>query len=224
VELDNREEIPCRAVLSSLSRRNTLLGLMPEAVPFAQARELEIVTPSNGSALVTLALDDAPRFGEDNAARFVRVDNLDSLIAAEMASRAGRLPDDLAFETIVPSRWDASVAPPGGHVVSCLVRPVPRDPIEGWNVLKPKLTAKVIAALDRMTPGLVPAVVSVHAVVPDELAEQDDAASPERILASWRKRTRTAIPGLFLCGVSAEPVAAVSGRAGRIAAAQALAP
>jgi phytoene dehydrogenase-like protein len=224
VELAYRETILCRSVLSSLSHRNTLLGLAPEAVPFGQARELGGTAPANGSALVALALDDAPRFGEEDAARFVRVDSLESIIAAEIASRAGRLPDELAFETIVSSRWDTSVAPPGGHVVTCLVRPVPRIPVEGWNVLKPRLTAKVIAALDRMSPGLVPAIVSVHAVTPDEIANQDDATTPERILASWRERTRTPIPGLFLCGVSAEPVAAVSGRAGRIAAAVALAP
>lgn len=223
VEVGIRETIACRQVLSSLSRSATLLGLAPEAVPFAAARELEAAAPpATGSALVALALNESPRFGDEASGRFIRSDNLENHVAAEAAARAGMLPDDLICETIVSSQWDSSVAPPGCHVVTCLVRPVPRNPSEGWNVLKPKLTAKVIAMLDRLSPGLVPAIVSTHTVTPDDMAEQDDAASPERMLASWRERIQTPIAGLFLCGVAAEPVAAASGRGGRIAAAIAL--
>ena len=44
-------------------------------------------------------------------------------------------------------------------------------------------------------------------------------ASPAaRLLASYEARIRTPIAGLYLCGRAAEPVNAMCGRAGRIAA------
>jgi phytoene dehydrogenase-like protein len=44
------------------------------------------------------------------------------------------------------------------------------------------------------------------------------AAPAARLVASYEARIRTPIAGLYLCGRAAEPVDALSGRAGRIAA------
>ena len=38
------------------------------------------------------------------------------------------------------------------------------------------------------------------------------------MLSDWRTRLRTPVAGLMLCGAAAEPMPAISGRAGRIAA------
>jgi len=40
-----------------------------------------------------------------------------------------------------------------------------------------------------------------------------------RLLADWRARVETPVKGLILCGAAADPVGAVSGRGGRMAAA-----
>jgi phytoene dehydrogenase-like protein len=221
VELDGGEMIGCHSVLSSLSQRNTLLGLAPSATPFALSRALRRPKSGTGSALVTLALSDAPNLARGemcSAARYIVADKLETYIAADLASRAGRLPDEIPFEIVVPSQADSSLAPLGHHVLTCLVRPVPVTPPEGWNVLKPKLTAKVIGMLDRLSPGLVPDIVAVDVLTPEDLADEDEAQTPERMLGPWRARVNTPIAGLYLCGASVEPVAAVSGRAGRIAA------
>ncbi|HEX2593734.1 MAG TPA: NAD(P)/FAD-dependent oxidoreductase [Rhizomicrobium sp.] len=225
VELPFREVVRASTVLSSLSRRETLLDLVGEALPFAEARRLERGDRKTGAALVTLLLNDAPNFGGGHMpreARFATAGRMETVIAADTEARAGKLPDDLVFETLVSSEADTTLAPPGKHVVTCLVRPVPLAPAEGWNVLTPRLTAKIISTLDKLSPGLVPTIVSVHAATPDVLPGHDDALTPGRMLAQWRERIRTVVPGLYLCGAAAEPVGAVSGRAGRIAAAIAM--
>jgi phytoene dehydrogenase-like protein len=68
----------------------------------------------------------------------------------------------------------------------------------------------VVAQLERFTPHLKGRIVSCETSVRDVLAPHlfDPAAA----------RIATPIKGLFLCGADAEPMAAVSGRAGRLAA------
>ncbi|HEY1837812.1 MAG TPA: NAD(P)/FAD-dependent oxidoreductase [Rhizomicrobium sp.] len=222
VELESGETLLCGAVLSSLSRRNTLLGLAPDAAPLALLRALQRIPVRTGTALVTLALSDAPNLARGEAplaSRYIVADRLETIIAADLAARAGRLPDEIPFEIVVPSQLDGSVAPPGSHVLTCLVRPVPVAPPEGWNVLKPKLTAKIIGTLDRLSPGLVPDIMAVDVITPEDIADEDGVQTPERMIGPWRARIDTPIAGLYLCGAGVEPVAAVSGRAGRIAAA-----
>jgi phytoene dehydrogenase-like protein len=222
VELGFRETIACRSVFSTLTRRDTLLGYAADAVPFAEAEALRAPHRTAGAALVSIALDDTPHVAGGALplnARFVLADRLESYVAADAAARAGQLPSDLVFEAIVASASDDSVAPPGRHMVSCLVRPLPLAPEEGWNALKAKLTAKVVAMLDRHSPGLVPRVISIYAATPDMLADENEAASAERMLMPWSARVRTSIRGLYLCGAGAEPVGAVSGRAARLAVA-----
>ena len=59
-------------------------------------------------------------------------------------------------------------------------------------------------------------------VTPDDANPDGGTASSEplstRLLASYEGRMRTPVAGLYLCGETAEPVNAVSGRAGRLAA------
>jgi phytoene dehydrogenase-like protein len=45
----------------------------------------------------------------------------------------------------------------------------------------------------------------------------------ERLVRSYGEGVRTPIKGLYLCGLDAEPVTAITGRAGRVAALLALA-
>jgi phytoene dehydrogenase-like protein len=92
--------------------------------------------------------------------------------------------------------------------------------------MKPLLAAKVIAALQPMMPNLLRHIIGIDVTTPGTIAGrfgfEDEKFAAERLLKSWRDRIATPIAGLFLCGGAAEPVNAVSGRAGRIAARVAL--
>jgi phytoene dehydrogenase-like protein len=113
--------------------------------------------------------------------------------------------------------------------VSVWIRPLPRQVAGSWDAAKTQLAARAAAALESFAPGLARKIVAADVLTPDDIAERYGSedefgglVSVERILSGWRARIATPITGLFLCGASAEPVGAVSGRAGRIAASIAL--
>jgi phytoene dehydrogenase-like protein len=213
VELDSGETIAARAVLSSLPRRQTLNALLPNGeAGFAQS----FVIPRTGGATVSLALKNFPEFSggaSPRNARFILADKMESYITAHFAAASGRLPGELTMELTIPSAADASLAPLGQHVVSALVRPVPL-------ALDPKqLEVKVIAALNRLAPGISANVaasdVSTQAEISSRFGIEGDNTDIARLTAHWSERLRTPIHGLL---VLEDSVTSISGRAGRIAA------
>jgi phytoene dehydrogenase-like protein len=167
------------------------------------------------------ALDALPGFAATTpTARFIMVERLEACIAAHAAARAGRLPDELALEVVVPTAFDSTLAPQGRHLLSARIRPLPVAPQQGWQALAGALAEKVLVLFERAAPGFGRSVLT-HAFVPPRA--DGDAPDMRRALASWRERCATPIGGLYLCGKTAEPIPALSGRAARIAAGMALA-
>jgi phytoene dehydrogenase-like protein len=215
VVLASGEEIPACLVLSSLSRRETLLKLAPSGtVGFAAAKRLG-GAPQVGEAKLVLALKEVPAALQP-AGRFVIAERLESCIGAHAEARAGRLPGDLALEAVVPTNFDSSLAPSGVHILSVLVRPLPVSPEEGWPLLAPRLIENVLMLLERHAPGLKANITGMNFVAPKPSRDPFDAS---HMLDTWHDRIATPIGGLFLCGEAAEPVPALSCRAARIAAA-----
>jgi len=211
VELTSGEVIAAPLIFSSLSRRRTLRELAPGgAAGFDALSALPKSAPS-GEAKVLLALKALPN--ADETSRFVVAERLEAYAAAASAARAGRLPDELIFEFVTP----AGLAPPGQHVLSALVRPVPAAMDKD---MKTKLGAKLVSALEARKSGLSKQIAAIEVLSPDDIAARYGYNEDSDMLADWTTRLMTPIPGLFLCG--AEPVASVSGRAGRIAAGLAL--
>jgi phytoene dehydrogenase-like protein len=221
VALASGEEIPASLVLSSLSRRETLLNLAPVgAAGFATAKRLGRA-PEVGEAKLVLALKAVPGFAAiQPAGRFVIAERLESCIGAHAEARAGRLPGDLALEAVAPTIFDPSLAPTGVHILSVLVRPLPVSPAEGWPRLALRLVEAVLALLERHAPGLRANVAGLNFVAPKPSRDPLDVS---HMLAGWRARIATPIGGLFLCGEAGEPAPALSCRAARITAAIAVA-
>ncbi len=229
VVLTSGETIAASLVLSSLSRLHTLSYKSIRTAPgLAAIAETGRLNPGTSMARVTLALDTCPKIAGASvplSARFVVIDRLESLVAAHAASRAGRLPQELTMEMIMPSAVDSALASTGRHLISTLVGPVPQRIAGGWHVMKPILAAKVVSTLARHIPGIGRYLVAVEVLTPEDvhgIYGADDAfgggVDVPRLLADWRARVRTPIPGLVLCGACADPVGAVSGRGGRAAA------
>ncbi|MEI9930955.1 MAG: NAD(P)/FAD-dependent oxidoreductase [Rhizomicrobium sp.] len=218
VVLDTGEEIAGRSVLSGLTRRATLLNLAPTAsAGFAETQKLMRAAPRAGEALVLFLLNAIPDFGGANipqTARFVIADRLDDFAEATTAVRDGILPDNLLLEVTVPTAADPALAPSGQHVVSVRVTRLPLAPKQGWPALTGKLFEKVVTALERHTPHLREGLLAIDARMPVE----EEPESGTRLMTAYAERINTPIEGLFLCGASAEPMNAISGRAGRLAA------
>jgi phytoene dehydrogenase-like protein len=229
VVLESGETVAGRQVLSSLSRRRTLAFPSVRATLGLGAR---LAHENRGSyvARVTLALDIYPAIaGAPGVARFVVADRLESLAAAHAAAYAGRMPQELTMEAIVPAAGDPALAPTGHHIVSVLVAPVPEKIEGGWREAKSALAAKVVAALGAFIPGLGRHLIGAEVLTPEDVQDiygADDAyggpVDVARLLADWRIRVRTPVVGLIFCGAAADPIGSVSGRGGRMAAAFAL--
>lgn len=226
VELESGEFWSAGVVLSCLSRRQTVDELLPDAeAGFGAIAACERAVPAVAAARIVLTLDKQFVFGgiaTPPTARFVVADSLESHAAAHAAARAGRMPHDAVMEIMFPSAADPSRASDGPHVMSALIRPLPVAPAQGWNALKPKLLEMVARALVPCGADLIDHIVDAEITTPadfrDAFGVDDVASGAARMLADWKTRIATPVSGLLLCGAAAEPVAALSGRAGRIAA------
>jgi len=174
IELDSGETLFAPAVLSSLSRRETLLDLAPTAsAGFAQTQKLMRAAPAQKETTAVFTLNAEPALAPSGA-RFVVAEG------------------ETALEAVV-----AACALPGQHVLSVRVKGL--APVDA-----------IVAQLEHFVPLLRGRIVGTQA------GERDVAQT--RLLESARTRIATPIRGLFLCGRGAEPMDALSGRAGRLAA------
>jgi phytoene dehydrogenase-like protein len=216
-------------VLSSLSRQQSLsFASVHAALDFGDEAVTARAPAGVQTARVTLQLDREPVIAGSAVparGRFVVAERLDSLAHAHAAAQKGLLPQELTMEVILPAAADPALASPGCHLVSVLIGPLPARVDGGWRNAKPLLAAKVVAALSRHISGLSAHLVGVDVLTPDDVRESYDAddafggaVDATRLLADWRTRVRTPIEGLLLCGAAADPVGAVSGRGGRVAA------
>jgi phytoene dehydrogenase-like protein len=220
IELVSGGTVAANLVLSSLSRRQTLESLVPAGTAGFEAVGALAPLPKIGAAKIVLALKTLPAFNGvavPVTARFVAADRLETYAAACSTARAGRLPDEVTMEFVIPSAAEPALAPLGQHVLSALIRPVPMNLTDA---MKTQLAAKVVSALETHLSGLSRAVSATQVLAPQDIADRygynPDGFETARMLADWNERLMTPVSGLMLCG--AEPVSAVSGRAGRIAA------
>ncbi|MDR3526242.1 MAG: NAD(P)/FAD-dependent oxidoreductase [Rhizomicrobium sp.] len=209
VVLASGEKLPAAAVLSSLSKRQTLIDFLPPGrAGFATARALE-KPQSCGEAKVLLTLSALPKLFEQPG-RYVIAERLETSASAHAAARTGVIPADLALEIVA--------LPTGGTppvLLSILVRPVPVEPIGGWKDQATRLVQAVLHKLELHIPQFTGLVAGLAFVPP----KSRDPFCMSAMVSPWRARIQTPLKGLYLCGEAAEPVPCLSGRAARIAAA-----
>lgn len=188
VVLADAEEIAAPLVFSSLSRPATA-GLM--GVP--------VTPPEVGEARLLLGFREAVAFPR---VRLVLCGDSGVHADAFEAARAGRLPAELPM-AFSPASSD-------GMRIAVTLRPVP---VPLPPAAKALMAARALHALSRHVPGAAGRVNSVALSPPGTRPR----ATLDRLLAPAVRRIAMAQQGLFLCGADAEPLAALSGRAGRIA-------
>lgn len=214
VVLGSGETVEGRTILSSLTRRRTLLELLPPGVAgFAAARKIEAV-PSAGEARLILALSSCPA-AFARPARYRIGERLEAAVLAHVEARAGRIPADLFLEAVPHEPAYPAPENPDEILLSVSVRPVPLAPDEGWKAASAKLIPAVVRELEHHAPGLTATILAMGFVPP---APRDGLCLADLALP-WSHRIATPVRGLFLCGQAAEPVPCVSGRGGRLAAA-----
>jgi len=123
---------------------------------------------------------------------------------AHEAARAGKITPLPPFEIVAET--------PRRLAVTLPLMPV--SPAGRWNALEARLAAQLVRLLSQQMPGLASALTGVLVTPP----RAQPRASLAQLLAPAHARAISRVPGLYLCGDTAEPLPCISGRAGRFAA------
>ena len=151
---------------------------------------------------------------------------IDATQAAFEQACAGR-PAPSWAEVYFPSRYDPSVAPAGGHVMSVFAQYVPYTLADGtWEARRTEIAEAALAEVARFAPDVMDCVAEWEVLGPADVEArigltgghifQGDCL-PEQM---WDRRfgPRTPVPGLYLCGAATHPGGSVIGVNGRNAA------
>jgi phytoene dehydrogenase-like protein len=159
---------------------------------------------------------------------------LDALEHAFDAAKNGGIAPEPLLEVTIPSLVDSSLAPDGKHVMSVIVQYAPYHLAgSGWDAAaRDRLGAIVLAALERVAPGIGRLVEAQQIITPADL-ERDYRLTEghpmhgEQTLDQWfawrpllgHARYRLGgIGGLYLCASGAHPGGGITGSPGANAA------
>ncbi|HXF56193.1 MAG TPA: NAD(P)/FAD-dependent oxidoreductase [Actinomycetota bacterium] len=247
VVLESGEEVPARAVLSSLDPRRTLLGLLePGTLPPEFEAAVRRYRLRGSSGKVNLALDGLPEFscrpnreGTEHLRGAISISpSVDYLEEAYADAREGRFSRRPYVDIVIPTLVDPSLAPPGKHVMSCFVQYAPYDldpSLGGWDRQREAFGDAVVGAMAEFAPNLPDLVLHRQVLTPLDL-EREFGLSEGNIFHGelaldqlfWARpvpgwaRYRTPVPGLWLCGSGTHPGGGIMGAPGRNAALQVL--
>jgi phytoene dehydrogenase-like protein len=244
VVLEDGTELRAPIVLSNADPKRTFLKLvdakeLPEDFLFA-VRGIKMQGPC---AKVNMVLAEEPHFTgtSPNATPLERtfytlVPSLEFAERCYDIAKFGEIPEELWVDCVVSSNADASLAPPGKHILTCFVQYVPYHLREGnWDEKRDLLGDRVVKKIAEYAPNVPGAILARHVLTPLDLERTYGLTEGNifhgdlrleqlffmRPVPGW-SQYRTPIEGLYLCGAGAHPGGGVTGAPGRNAAHQVL--
>ncbi len=230
VILQSGETIYAPVVVANADPRVTLRLLGEQADPQWQAQVERV--PMQGCTLkVNFALHELPNFmarpgtqeahhtGQINTPLSKQEWHENFLVAA-----AGKLPLRLWTELYFQTAQDASVAPPGKHIMTCFAQYVPHTFAQGnWDTHRAAAGQLALDAITRYCSNLPAAVIAMDVMGPPDIERKVGLTGGHIFQGEclpdymWDKRLayRTPMPGVFLCGAATHPggsVIAINGR------------
>jgi phytoene dehydrogenase-like protein len=231
VELESGELIRARSVLSNADPKR-VLGMLPaDAVPSGYRERLEAWEVRSPVVKVNAALSRLPSFTaagsvEPHRAMVTVTHGLDAAQEAFEAAERGEARvawAELYFQTA----YDASVAPPGAHVMSVFAQYAPYDLAEGdWESRRDEIGEAALDLIATYAPDLPDCVIETEVLGPPDVEERigltggnifQGETLPDQM---WDRRleSRTPVEGLYLCGAATHPAGSVIALNGRNAA------
>jgi phytoene dehydrogenase-like protein len=240
VVLEGGEEIRARLVASNADPRRTFLGLIdgreldPEFL--AAIRHYR----SEGTSLkMNLALRGLPEFralpgapGPQHRATMHICPSIEYVERAWDDAKYGRPSERPLIEMTLPTLYDASLAPPGRHILGIFLQYAPYTLGEGnWDERRDAYGRHVLDCIAEYAPNIHSLVEQVEVLTPLDLERRFgltggnifhgemslDQMFSLRPAAGWA-RYRTPVRGLYLCGSGAHPGGGVMGAPGYNAA------
>jgi len=240
VVLESGEEIYADTVVSNLDAKRTFTKIMdaddlPPGI-YERARNFKI---RGSSGKVNIALSGLPRFDNVPDNPYVNRGGMEFTGSMETMERAydcwkrGRWSDDPFVESVIPSAWDPTVAPPGKHWMSNFIQYCPAELADGpWTPAKREQFGQtVVDKIARYSPGFKDLIVHMEVRTPHEI-EQEVGLTEGNIFQGELTidqlffnrpfpgfaQYRMPVKGMYMCGSSTHPGGGVSSACGANAA------
>jgi len=240
VVLSNGQEINAKAIISNADPKRTLLKLVdPVHLSPDFVMKLQHYRMPGTVAKVNLALSGLPVFtalktdnGNALRGRIQIGPEIDYLERAFDESKYGNFSKQPYLEIVIPSLTDASLAPPGKHVMSIYVQYAPfKLKNSDWESQRVALGDTVVKTIAQYAPNLPELILHHQIITPQDLEDTFgltgghifhgelalDQFFTMRPLLDWA-RYQTPIQNLYLCGSGTHPGAGLTGGSGANAA------
>jgi phytoene dehydrogenase-like protein len=244
VALEDGTEIATARVASNADANVTFLRLLdPGELPDEFVTAVRHIDYSTASLKINVALSELPNFrawptpaggepGPQHRGTIHIAPSMDYLERAYDDAKYGRPSQEPVLECTLASTVDATVAPPGKHVMSMFVQYAPNRLSEGtWDDLKEKFADRCFDVLERYAPNIKRAVIDRQVLSPLDLERRfgltggnifQGAMTPNQLFflrpVPGYANYRTPIRGLYLCGAATHPGGGVMGACGYNAA------
>ncbi len=236
VVLAGGEEILAPIVASNLDPRRTFLHLVEEAaLPADFVAGIRRFRSEGTSLKMNLALSGLPEFtafpgapGPQHRATMHLCPSIEYVERAWDDAKYGRPSRSPLIEMTIPTMYDASLAPPGRHIMGIFLQYAPYT-LKGtdWDTEREPYADRVLDVIQEYCPNIRDIVVERQTLTPLDLERRFgltggnifhgemslDQMFVMRPLAGWAKY-RTPIKGLYLCGSGAHPGGGVMGAPG----------
>ena len=240
VVLQNGDQLRAGIVVSNLDARRTFTKVMdrndlPEGI-YERAKNFKI---RGSSGKVNIALSRMPKFTGLPDNRYINrggqgfTGSLETMERAYDCWKRGRWSDDPFVESVIPSAWDPTVAPPGKHWMSNFIQYCPPKLAEGpWTPAKRDAFGEsVIAKIERYSPGFRDLIVHMEVRTPHDI-ESEIGLTEGNIFQGELTidqlffnrpfpgygQYRMPVKSLYMCGSSTHPGGGVSAVCGANAA------
>jgi phytoene dehydrogenase-like protein len=236
VVLESGEEIAAATVASNLDPKLTFLRLLdPKDLDAEFVRAIRNFRIEGTSCKINLALNGLPEFtaypgapGPHHKATMHICPSIDYVERAWDDAKYGRASARPLLELTIPTMYDASLAPPGKHIMGIFLQYAPYTLREGtWDELREPFGDRVISLIEEYAPNIRQIVEHRQVLSPLDLERRFgitggnifhgemslDQMFMMRPVAGWA-RYRTPISSLYLCGSGAHPGGGVMGAPG----------
>ncbi len=236
VVLESGEEINSATVASNLDPKLTFLRLLdPKDLDPEFVRAIRNFRIEGTSCKINLALNGLPEFtaypgapGPHHKATMHICPSIEYVERAWDDAKYGRASDRPLLELTIPTMYDASLAPPGKHIMGIFLQYAPYTLREGtWDELREPFGDRVISLIEEYAPNIRQIIEHRQVLSPLDLERRFgitggnifhgemslDQMFVMRPVAGWA-RYRTPVAGLYLCGSGAHPGGGVMGAPG----------
>ena len=241
VGLSDGTQLDADVVASSVDAQTTFSRMLdPLLLPDSFRQAVDRIDYSSASAKINLALSEPPQFravpgtgvAPHHCGTMHISPTLDYLERAYDDAKYGRPSTEPILEMTMPSAVDASLAPPGCHVMSMFVQYAPyKLAADGWDSIKESFADRCIEVLARYAPNVPGAILHRQVLSPLDLERTFGLTGGNimqgamglnqlycfRPVPGWSDH-RTPIRGLYLCGAASHPGGGVMGACGKNAA------